>query len=109
MTMLRRTAPSEEKMKKIAVLSVAAALLAGPALAQTYYDGPVRSARYGAPYAAQHPDHITTGSIIPAPGPDIAPPQERFSLNPAADGNANMQTRQAPNFGTVSGGYEAAE
>lgn len=96
-------------MKKIAVLSVAAALFAGPALAQTYYGAPAGVAPYGAPHASRHADDITTGSIIPAPGPDIAPPQERFSLNPAADGNANMQTRQAPNFGNVSGGYQAAE
>lgn len=96
-------------MKKIAVLSVAAALLAGPALAQTYYDGPVRSAPYATPYASPYADDITTGSIARAPGPDIAPSQERFSLNPAADGNANLMTRPSPNFGTVSGGYEAAE
>jgi hypothetical protein len=93
-------------MKKIVIALVALAA-ATPALAQPYRYG----AAPGAPYA--EPD-VTGSIVVPVPGYRVrhAPVPftgaERYSLNPAADGNANLQAQAVPNYGGVSGGYKAA-
>ena len=80
-------------MKKIA-LAAAITLAALPAFAQSVL---VPADRYTSEYPA------TTGSVQMAPR--LNPSAERPSLNPAADGNANLLNRPVPNYGNVSGGY----
>lgn len=82
-------------MKKI-VLAAAITLAAVPAFAQSI----VPAERYTSTYPA------ATGSIQPAPG--FSPATERPTINPAAEGNANLLNRPVPNYGQVSGAYRNA-
>jgi len=83
-------------MKKIA-LAAAMTFAALPAFAQSIV---VPADRYTSEYPA------TTGSIQAAPG--FNPSAERPTINPAAEGNANLLNRPVPNYGNVSGGYRNA-
>jgi hypothetical protein len=88
-------------MKKIALIA-AMTVAALPAFAQS---GRIPTGA-NAGYAA-YP--TTTGSIGTALAPIFMPSADRPSINPAADGNANLLNRAVPNYGNVSGGYLNAQ